>query len=657
LITASGRSTPTGWVCRGDDRGVIDDGRLPCTTSPRSKVGGVNAGLEALRSGLARLGRHLRHGGAAYGVLLISLLLTALAFYYVRNNVEAQTRARFDETTQATQEAIERRTKAYLDAMFGARGLFYASEAVTPEEWDDYVEGIEPGSRFEGLQALSFAEYVRPEEREAFARRVREEGLPGMRPDVDPGGERGAYFPITYTGPLDEANQNMLNHDFYAEAVHREAMDRARDAGEPRATRMVYVLTEAPEGSDADLALRTGFVVYLPVYQEGEPLGTVAERRGALRGFVVGSFAIDELFSGVFRGAFDPQIDFEVYDGGDPASSPLLYDSDGIKRAGERGPDALYSNESGMEVAGREWSLYYATLRGFEEQARSSLPAFVLASGAAVSLLLFGITWMLVRSRTRAVRASKELEEANRELEGANRELEAFSYSVSHDLRAPLRTIDGFSQILLEDHADQLDEEGEDYLGRVRAASQHMDNLIDDLLDLSRVSRGPLRRETVDLSALATGIIDELRRSEPEREVEFVTEEGILAFADSNLVTVALENLISNAWKFTSREEKARIEFGSVPRGEKRAYFVRDNGVGFDEAYSDKLFGAFQRLHAREEFEGTGIGLATVARIVRRHGGKVWARGRVGEGATFFFTLDGEHRREPSLPSKRAEIA
>jgi light-regulated signal transduction histidine kinase (bacteriophytochrome) len=292
----------------------------------------------------------------------------------------------------------------------------------------------------------------------------------------------------------------------------------------------------------------------------------------------------------------------------------------------------------------------------------------VLASGVAVSLLLFGITWMLVRSRSQALRASTDLENANRELEGANRELEAFSYSVSHDLRAPLRSIEGFSQILLEDYSEVLDEDGEDYLGRVRAASQHMDTLIDDLLDLSRVSRGPLRRETVDLSALATGIIDELRRSEPEREVEFVTEEDILAFADANLLTVALENLLSNAWKFTSKNARATIEFGCIPKREadegrgvrspaQTTYFVRDDGVGFEQAYADKLFGAFQRLHAAEEFEGTGIGLATVARIVRRHGGRVWAEGRVGEGATFFFTLGGEHRREPSSRSKRAEIA
>ncbi len=160
-------------------------------------MGRLNGSLKALRLGLARIGYHLRRSGAAYGVLLISLLLTALAYLYVRQNVEAQTRARFDEITQATQEAIERRTQAYLDAMLGARGLFYASRSVTRGEWDNYVEGIEPGNHFEGLQALSYAERVEPEEREAFARRLQEEGLPEIRPDLDPGGERSVYFPTS----------------------------------------------------------------------------------------------------------------------------------------------------------------------------------------------------------------------------------------------------------------------------------------------------------------------------------------------------------------------------------------------------------------------------------------------------------------------------
>jgi PAS domain S-box-containing protein len=380
--------------------------------------------MKALRWGLDHLGRHLRYGGAAYGVLLFSLLLTALAYYYVSQNVEAQTRARFDDTTQAIQEAIERRTRAYLDAMFGARGLFYASESVTRREWDKYVEGIEPNKRFEGLQALSYAERVEPKEREIYARRAREENLPALQPDLIPGGERSTYFPITYTGSLEEANQSRLNYDFYADAAHRGAMDLARDTGQPRATKKVYVLTEAPPNSGADLALQPGFVVYLPIYQAGESLGTVVERRRALQGFVVGSFISDKLLDGIFGGSFDPAIDFEVYDGANVRSSPLLYDNDGIKRAGESGGDTLFAKNDRIETAGREWSLYFSTLPRFEKGTESNLPLFVLASGTSVSLLLFGITSMLVRSRTLAEHASKDLEEANKELEAYSSEAE-----------------------------------------------------------------------------------------------------------------------------------------------------------------------------------------------------------------------------------------
>ena len=392
-----------------------------------------------------RIGHHLRRGVAAYAVLLISLLLTALAWYYVRQNVEAQNRVqngvRFDEAVQATQAAIERRTEAYFDAMLGARGLFYASDSVDREEWESYVEGIEPASNFEGLQALSYAERVEPEEREAFDRRTRDEGLPDLQPDLVPDGERPAYFPIIYSGPLDEANEDMLSYDYYAEPTHREAMDQARDTGTPRATEMVYVLTDAPPGSRATFDLRPGFMVYLPVYGEGEPRGTVAERQSALQGFVVGTIVMDGLLDEIFRGSFEPAIDFEVYDGRDPQSGTLLYDSDGVRRAkeageentatsplfydsadtlraGEQGEDTLFSKESRIEVAGSDWSLYFATLPEFEEEeAASSLPAFVLANGVAVSLLLFGITWILERSRTRAERASSQLEEANRQVE------------------------------------------------------------------------------------------------------------------------------------------------------------------------------------------------------------------------------------------------
>ena len=386
-----------------------------------------DVGLAALRSGFIRLGRYLRRLTAAYGVLLIALLLTVIAWYYVRQVVEVQNHARFEESTLATQEALERRTKAYLDAMFGARGLFNASESVTREEWDNYVAGIDPAGRFEGLQALGYAQRVDPEQREYFMRRSQDEGLPAMRPDLNPGGERSVYFPLTRTGPLGKANQSMLNYDLYTEDVHKKTMDLARDSGEPRATKMVYVLGEAPRNSTADLALQKGFVVYLPIYQEGEPQGSVTERRRALRGFIVGSFVSYELVDGIFKGSFDPAIDFEVYDGGNPASSPSIYDRDGIRRDEKKRDEFLFFKESRILVAGREWTLYFTTLPAFEQGAESNLPPFVLASGLVMSLLIFGITLLVVRSRTRAEHYSKDLEVANEELE-------SFYYSVEQEL-------------------------------------------------------------------------------------------------------------------------------------------------------------------------------------------------------------------------------
>ena len=227
------------------------------------------------------------------------------------------------------------------------------------------------------------------------------------------------------------------------------------------------------------------------------------------------------------------------------------------------------------------------------------------------------------------------------ELAAANQELEAFSYSVSHDLRAPLRSIDGFGQALIEDCGDRLDATGKGHIARMRAATQRMAQLIDDLLGLSRTARAAMRREAVDLSAIARSVLAELERQEPERVVTTRIAEGVVAFGDPPLLRVALENLLRNAWKFTSKRPAATIEFGRAEREGEPAYFVRDDGAGFDMTYAPKLFGAFQRLHSSSEFQGTGIGLATVQRIVHRHGGRISAEGAVEKGARFTFTLGG----------------
>jgi PAS domain S-box-containing protein len=249
--------------------------------------------------------------------------------------------------------------------------------------------------------------------------------------------------------------------------------------------------------------------------------------------------------------------------------------------------------------------------------------------------------------RTRALTALQEAHEEletrvkqrTAELEATNKELEAFSYSVSHDLRGPLRGIDGFSRALLEDYASTLDSTAKGYLERIISASERMGELIDDLLELSRLSRAALRQQSVNLSEIAQNIVARLRENAPHRQVAVRIEEGLVAVGDARLLTVVLENLLENAWKFTAKHMDAQLEVNAFQQDDQRVFFVRDNGAGFDMTYANKLFAAFQRLHDQEEFKGTGIGLATVQRIIHRHGGRIWADGEVGKGATFYFTL------------------
>ncbi len=234
----------------------------------------------------------------------------------------------------------------------------------------------------------------------------------------------------------------------------------------------------------------------------------------------------------------------------------------------------------------------------------------------------------------------KRVKERTAQLEYANAELEAFCYSVSHDLRGPLRAIDGFSQALLEDFPKDVPEEAQRYLSRIRSSTQRMGQLIEDLLNLSRVSRGDLERRDVDVSELARQVVADLQHRDPERKVEIQIWDGMRAHADARLLRAMLDNLIGNAWKFTAKAAAPRIEVGSLREAERVTFFVRDNGAGFDMTYANKLFGAFQRLHSATEYSGTGIGLATVQRIVHRHGGRVWADAQPGKGAVFFFTLE-----------------
>jgi signal transduction histidine kinase len=362
---------------------------------------------------------------------------------------------------------------------------------------------------------------------------------------------------------------------------------------------------------------------------------------------VVGVFDARRLIDGIVSEALPQGYQLSIRDGADEIC---------LRATADRQNEEEWGQEVGIDLYGLRWHVRSWPTSGQLAEHISSIPEQALVVGLLMAALLVLQIQLARNARRRAdevlvinqkleeeiverKRAESALAERERSLAAANKELEAFSYSVSHDLRAPLRSIDGFSQALIEDCGDHIDETGQDYLRRIRAAAQRMGELIDSLLHLSRLTRSEIQVERVDLSNLAKAVISELRQLEPGREVDFVCAEHAIATGDPRLLRAVLENLISNAWKFTGKTGQATIEFGMNGNGRGPTYFVKDNGAGFDMAYAGKLFGAFQRLHRPADFPGCGIGLATVQRIIHRHNGHIWAESSVNKGAGFYFTL------------------
>ncbi len=580
----------------------------------------------------------------AVGAVVFGLTLWVSQVVTTAEHDSAQ--VRFDASVNRVQTAIRNRMAAYEQVLRGGVALFNASVQVDRNEWMAYVATLDVAKTYPGIQGIGFSKRVLPVDRDQHIRQVRSQGFPDYT--LWPEGERDVYTAIVFLEPFDFRNKRAFGYDMMSQSTRREAMERARDRG------IAAVSGKVTLKQETNAEVQAGFLTYLPVYKAGMPVATVENRRTALFGYVYSPFRMNDLMRGIL-GQDELDVALTIHDGTEVSEQSLTYTSAETPQAAEFNETVL------VQLSGRTWTLAIASLPNFESSLLFGKSRAILLAGGLIALLLIAVMWLIMNTRDRALgiaytmtRSLRKTESDMRELntgleqrvaertsqlDAVNKELESFAFSVSHDLRAPLRSMAGFCLALMEDYSDKLDETGLDYLERISAASKRMGRLIDDLLTLSRVTRIETKRSDINLSAIAESVAEDLKRSEPDRKVEFVIQPDVVAKGDEILLRTVLENLLGNSWKYSAKKPQATIEFGVEANGVAPAFFVRDNGAGFDMAHADKLFKPFQRLHGNAEFEGSGIGLASVANIVRRHGGKIWADAKPNDGAIMRFTL------------------
>lgn len=576
-------------------------------------------------------------------VLFGSLLLVLLSWRLARDRELRAAETGFIASTEEVVALLQQRLVNYELTIRGGVALFGTVALPTPAQWQAFTEGLQFPQRFPAITGLGFAPYVTSSGLEAL--QLGKRASEGRLFSVWPRGVREHYGPILYLEPKTAENIAAIGYDMYSHPVRRAAMEASRDSGTLQMTGGVQLVQDG--GSEA-----AGLLIYAPVYRAGEKPHNEAARRQSLQGWVYLPFRMQRFVASALS-PVQRTLQVRIFDvtGG---SLQLLYSDPGFD--GSR--SEVYTRSVTIEQYGRRWRLDFVSAVDVAAPQMRVLRATFLV-GLLAALLLSGFAWALARTEARAQRLAARMTDAHRrsearvlalnralearvatrtrELSEANRELEAFASSVSHDLRAPLRAIDGFSALLLERAADGLDDVSRGYLERVRNATLRMGGLIEALLKLARFGRMDLNREQLQLSQIAAEVAAELHAGDPGRDVDIAIAPGLFANGDLVLVRSLLQNLMGNAWKYSAARDGARIEVGRD--AETGEFFVRDNGSGFDDQHVDKLFRPFQRLHSAEQFSGDGIGLASVKRIVERHGGAIRAEGKPGQGATFWFTL------------------
>ena len=569
-----------------------------------------------------------------------ALALAVLVFVYTRAQERERLRLLAERQATTLAQSLRNRLDDYLNVLHAVESLHATSGGLSRQAFHTFVQ--RSFTRHPGLQALSWDVRVPDEQRESYEEAVRREGYPSFQiTELNAQGQlvrvarRPEYIVVSYIQPEAE-NERALGFDVASAPDCLEALRRARDTGEPAATGQLTLVQETVR--------HVGLLVFLPIYGQPLPHATVEERRQSLQGYVTGVFRISDMVEASLPVLEHEGLGLQIEDEAAPAGQRLLYDS---RRRGARdiGPKHHQDSEAelaGMhwdttiELAGRRWVLRFAPTLEYLA-ARQSLQPWAVLGGGLLFAGLLGTFLLIVTGRASIV--EQLVAERTAQLEAAVTELAAFSYSIAHDLRAPLRAMNSFAGILLEDYAPQLDAEAQHYLQRVSSNALRMGQLIDDLLAFAQLSHTPLKKQPVAPADLVREALEELRPEYEHRRVEFSIGELPPCQADPALLKQVWTTLLDNALKFTRERAVARIEAGWHDRQGEYVYSVRDNGIGFQMQYADKVFGVFQRLHRREDYEGTGVGLALAQRIVHRHGGRIWAEAKVDQGATFYFTL------------------
>ena len=560
-----------------------------------------------------------------------TLLLTAGTLWYAAVTARENDEVRFENAVQHTRDAIEERLNVHLALLRATKGLFAADELVSRQEFSHFVRRLQLEPNYPGLSAIGYAQRVDRADLDNFLTQMRDEH--GNAFELRPAGERPAYFPMVYVEPGNSMNVPAIGSDLFAEPRRYRAMTYARDIGNGvTSTRITLMQSGSPEK-------RSGFVMYVPVFSGTNPPANLWERRARIRGYICGAFRSQDLFEGVFRSETRPPLHFDVYAGVLAREDNLLYRSRGLISA-----QPLLTHSQRLSVPGLTWTLVFQSTTAFEADSSRHWAYWIGGFGLVMSALLYAAMEALAKEQRRAARnlalanadLERKVDERTARLSESLADLEHFSYSITHDMRAPLRAMRSYA-LLLADEPDEIAPTVRDeYLRRIAAASQRMDQLIRDALNYAKVMQDEIDLRPVSPEVILREMTETYPAFHPPSARIDLEGDFPPVLANEAGLTQCFSNLLANAVKFVPAGRQPHVRVWAEPRGERVRLYFRDNGIGIAAEHRDRIFGMFQQLHPAGEYDGTGIGLALVKKVVARMRGRVGVESEPGHGSTFW---------------------